>query len=85
MSKLLQNLLVSMTDKNCSKRPYLDDIFKHCNKFFKSQNLASEEVDKLVSYVLGSTLEVCPIANVDFMYRPIIIICCQVANYKAYN
>lgn len=58
MSEVQHEFLTSMTNKSCDHRPFLEEILKHCSYYFESQSQASEEVDKLVSYVLGPTLEV---------------------------
>lgn len=48
-----------MIDEDHDERPSLGDITKHCQNYFKTQTIASdEEVDKLVTYVMGSPQEV---------------------------
>lgn len=48
-----------MTDEECDERPSLEEVFTLCSNFCSNSHAqASEEVDKLVSYVLGSTHEV---------------------------
>lgn len=49
-----------MSDEDCSHRPSLEEIFTNCSEFLESQRQAREEVDKLVSYIIGSAIEVSP-------------------------
>ena len=58
VSELQNVLLQSMIDKDHDKRPSLADIAKHCQNYFKTRTIASAEIDRLVTYVIGSPQEV---------------------------
>ncbi len=47
-----------MTNEECDLRPSLQEIAVVCNSYFESDTQASDEVDRMVSYVLGSAFEV---------------------------
>ena len=69
MSQLQHKLLVSMTNTKSDQRPSLDEVLQHCNSHFESPHHAREEVDKLVSYVLGSSHDVCyTIRKIYYLY-----------------
>ena len=59
-----------MTDDNSNMRPNLEEVAGKIVKYFNSESEAIDEMDRIVEYVLGTSLEVCPITfDIEFIYR----------------